>query len=203
MREQHRSIPTCLADWPWLFLFVIAEARWTENWWHARMNVRSLLCEYRVMHGIDPDFPPCSPPKLQPSRTCVEDRVISSLALLQRPWEWYRLYIALLGIPLWMLVLLWEGYFAGIQEYGLYQHLRKWHSLLHTTMLPVGPLTNRKGPLCKGLFLWALPRSNILSQMEGLYILPLVCMLDGCIHNSLLNIGVLKPNNQMEHTMPI
>ena len=49
-------------------------------------------------------------------------------------------------------------------------------------MLPaVGPLTNRKGPLCNGVCLWTLPRSNISSQMEGLHMLPLVCMLDGAI----------------------
>ena len=59
-----------------------------------------LLCKYRVMQGMDTGFPSCSPPKLQLSRTCMEDNVISGLALLQMPQEGYRLYTALLGILL-------------------------------------------------------------------------------------------------------
>ena len=88
------------------FLIVIAKARWTENWQYARMKVRSLLCEYRVMQGMDTGFPSFSPPKWPPSRICVGDEVISSLALLQRHWEGCGLHTASLGIPLWVLVLL-------------------------------------------------------------------------------------------------
>ena len=87
------------------FLVVIAKARWTENWWHARIKVRSLLCEYRVMQGMDNGFPSCSPPKWQPSRRCVDDKVISSLALLKRSQEGCGLHTASLGIPLWVLIL--------------------------------------------------------------------------------------------------
>ena len=44
--------------------------------------------------------------------------------------------------------------------------IRKWHSILHSTVLLIGPLTNRKELLCKCLFLWTLPKPHVLSQME-------------------------------------
>ena len=40
-------------------------------------------------------------------------------------------------------------------------------------MLLTGPYTNRKEPLCKGQFLWTLPKLHVLSEMEDVHMLPL------------------------------
>ena len=58
-----------------------------------------------------------------------------------------------------------------LQSFTNLHMIRKWHSILHTTMLLIGPLTDRKEPLCISLFLWTLPKLHVLSQIEDLYML--------------------------------
>src|SRR5258706_11229219 len=87
--------PTCLTDCPWLLLIVIAN--W-ELMACKRMKVRSLLCEYRVMRGMNTGFCHVHLPKCDPQGH-VEARVISSLVPWQRPWEVSKLRSNITGHP--------------------------------------------------------------------------------------------------------
>ena len=52
-------------------------------------------------------------------------------------------------------------------------------------MLLIGPFNNRKVPLCKDTFFWALPKLHILSQVEDAHMLPYVYVLGACVYNIL------------------
>src|SRR5258706_9604277 len=61
-------------------------------------------------------FPSCSPPKMQPSRTCMEVQVISSLVPLQRPWEGSKSCRSITGLPSCVPVSLWNANLCQILQ---------------------------------------------------------------------------------------